>query len=238
MKPNIVSFKDAQMLAEEAAKTFVALAEKAIAERNQFTVVLAGGSTPKQLHKILAKTYKHRVDWHKVFIFLGDERLVAPYEPESNYGMADEYLLSQIDIPDENVFPFVTIDISAKEAAELYEKELKRFFKEGVSFDLLMLGMGPDGHTASLFPNHAATSDDSGALVLAIHDSPKPPAERLTLSFKALNSSKTIMLLAAGQSKNDALKRVTKGEDLPIAKLEPQEELLWFLDEAAAQGLS
>lgn len=237
MTPSLFVLKDAEALAQEACKRFIDLASASIITTGQFTVVLAGGSTPKQLHKLLAQNHKKSLDWSKVFIFFGDERLVPPYHPDSNYGVADEDLIAELPIPDENVFPFVTIDISPEDAASLYEQELKRFFNKDVSFDLVILGMGPDGHTASLFPNHPALADDSGTLVLGIHDSPKPPPQRLTLSFKALNSAKTVMLLAAGESKSDALKRARAGEDLPIAKLSAATELVWLLDEAAASKL-
>lgn len=233
-------FKDADVLADSAAQTFVDLAKQAIADHGYFSVALSGGSTPKKLHKCLAETYKNDVDWSKVFVFLSDERFVPPYDELSNYYMANETLLELVPIPDENIFPFVTMDFTVEEAAELYETELNRFFTGSVAFDLIMLGLGPDGHTASLFPNQPEVLNPSDSLVVAVHDSPKPPATRLTFSYKLLNQAKNVLFLAGGQNKAEVLKSILEDEaDLPATKVKPsQGNLFWFLDEDAASELN
>ncbi|MCA9837949.1 MAG: 6-phosphogluconolactonase [Trueperaceae bacterium] len=237
---DIVVLKDNQELAAEAARQFVALAKAAIDTTGKFTVALSGGSTPQKLHTLLANQYKHSLDWSKVFVFFGDERFVAPFEPESNYLMADETLLSLVDIPEENIFPFATIDLSPEEAAELYEKELKKFFGERPSFDLILLGIGPDGHTASLFPGHPEVLNPSDAFVRAVYDSPKAPPIRLTLTYALINQAKQVIFLVGGQGKTEALKNILEGPaDLPAAKVRPENgEVLWLLDREAAKGLS
>ncbi len=237
--PDIQVLKDNQALATEAAKRFVDLAKTAINEQGKFSVALAGGNSPKKMYSLLASTYKHALDWSKVFVFFSDERFVAPYEPDSNYLMADETLLAVIDIPEENIFPFATIDISPEEAAELYEKELKKFFGDTPTFDLILLGIGPDGHTASLFPGQTEVINPSDNWVKAIYDSPKPPPVRLSFTYKLLNQAKHVLFLVGGQGKTEALQNILEGAaDLPAAKVKPKHgDVLWLLDREAAKGL-
>lgn len=227
--------KNGEALARAATNHFIALANEAINERGRFSVALSGGSTPKRMHALLASEFKNEVDWSKVYIFFGDERFLAPYDADSNYYMADETLLSKVDIPAENVFPFITLEVTPEESAEIYEGELKRFFESELpQLDLIFLGMGEDGHTASLFPDNDVTLNPPDGLVAAVHNSPKPPPDRMTLTLNTLNAAKNVIFLVGGEGKRDALKRIENGEALPASLVQPQGKLLWLLDEAAA----
>jgi 6-phosphogluconolactonase len=236
MTPNYLVLKDPEALALEAAHRFISLAQTAISTQGRFTVALAGGSSPKRMHELLAERFARALDWSKVFVFFGDERFVSPDDPLSNYLMALETLLTQVRIPEDNVFPYVTLGVSATEAAELYAKELEQFFApEQPNFDLICLGMGEDGHTASLFPGHPLL-EVTDRLVAETTDSPKPPATRLTFTYKTLHLAKHIFFLVTGRSKADALERIfKKHEALPAARVRPpQGKVLWLLDQAAA----
>ncbi len=236
---NVVVLKDAEALAREAARRFVALAEAAIQARGRFTVALSGGSTPRRMYELLAeKPYKDEVNWSEVYVFFGDERMVAPDTPESNYFLAVDKLLAHVPVPDENVFPYVTLGVSAEDAAELYAQELTAFFGSPPVFDLVFLGMGEDGHTASLFPGHDEVTNPSGKLVAAVHDAPKPPPTRLTLTYQTIDAAKNVLFLVGGKGKAEVLKRIKNKETLPASQVQPTDgQLLWLLDEAAARGL-
>ena len=232
--------EDAEALAQEAAQRFVEAAQTAVQIHDRFSVALSGGSTPKRMYELLAeKPLKDEVDWKKVNVFFGDERMVAPDTKDSNYFVAVDKLLAHVPIPDENIFPYVTLGVSAEDAADLYAQELTTFFKGTPAFDLVFLGMGEDGHTASLFPGHDEVTNPSDKLVAAVHDAPKPPPTRLTLTYKTLNAAKTLLFLVGGKGKVDALKRIFKEqEELPAAKVQPTDgQLLWLLDKEAARGL-
>ena len=233
--------KDSEALAQEAARRFIDLARAAVEARGRFSVALSGGSTPKRMYELLAeKPLQDSVAWANVYIFFGDERMVAPDTKESNYFVSVDKLLSHVPIPDENVFPYVTLGVSAEDAADLYTQELQTFFGSGTpTFDLVFLGLGEDGHTASLFPNHEEVTSPSGRLVAAVHDAPKPPPTRLTLTYKTINSARNILFLVRGKGKIEALRRIFEDQEtLPATKVQPADgQLLWLLDEAAAQGL-
>ena len=217
----------------------MALAEAAIQDRGRFTVALSGGSTPRRMYELLGeKPYKDEVNWSEVYVFFGDERMVAPDTPESNYFLAVDKLLAHVPVPDENVFPYVTLGVSAEDAAELYAQELTAFFGGPPVFDLVFLGMGEDGHTASLFPGHDEVTNPSGKLVAAVHGAPKPPPTRLTLTYQTIDAAKNVLFLVGGKGKAEVLKRIKNKETLPASKVQPTDgQLLWLLDEAAARGL-
>ena len=237
---NVVVLKDAEALAQEAARRFVDLARAAVEARGRFTVALSGGSTPRRMYELLAeKPYKDEVNWSEVYVFFGDERMVAPDTPESNYFLAVDKLLAHVPVPDENVFPYVTLGVSAEDAAELYAQELTAFFGGPPIFDLVFLGMGEDGHTASLFPGHDEVANPSGKLVAAVHDAPKPSPTRLTLTYQTIDAAKNVLFLVGGKGKAEVLKRIKNKEALPASKVQPTDgQLLWLLDEAAARGLT
>jgi len=233
--------KDGEALAQAAAERFVGLAQEAIRDEGRFSVALSGGSTPQRLHKLLTQApLKDKVDWSKVHFFFGDERFLPPDNPDSNYFMAQETLLGEVPIPDEQIHPFITEGIGAEEAAEHYAKDLQTFFGNAApSFDLIFLGMGPDGHTASLFPGFPQVTNPPDTLVTAVFDAPKAPPTRLTLTLKTINAAKNVLFLVGGDSKAEAVARISKGDAaLPAALVQPSGKLEWLLDEAAAKDLS
>jgi len=230
-----------------AAEEFVRAARGAIGARGRFTVALSGGSTPKALYSLLAAHYADFV-WNRVFLFFGDERHVPPTDPESNYRMVGESLLSKIAIPAENVFRVPAENPDADAAAADYEGQIRRFFElrpadrpgEFPRFDLILLGMGPDGHTASLFPDSPAL-DEQSRLVVANWVA-KFNTQRISFTFPVLNHASEVMFMASGADKAEMLRQVLEGKNtppLPSQRVEPSDgRLLWLLDEPAAAKLA
>lgn len=226
-----------------AAEEFVSVGRAAIGAQGRFTVALSGGSTPKALYSLLASNYANFA-WNRIFLFFGDERHVPPTDPESNYRMVQESLLSKITIPAENVFRVPAENPDAAAAAADYEAQIRRFFEikpgEFPRFDLILLGMGPDGHTASLFPDSEALNEQS-RLVVANWVA-KFDTHRITFTFPVLNRAAEVMFLASGPDKADMLHQVLETKitpPLPSQRVEPTDgKLLWMLDEAAAAKLT
>ena len=243
---SIEVFATAADLFHAAAEEFVRAGRAAIGAQGRFTVALAGGSTPKALYSLLAANYADFA-WSRVFLFFGDERHVLPSDSESNYRMVKESLLAKIAIPAENVFRVPAENPDASAAAAEYEVEVRRFFglwsdqpKEFPRFDLILLGMGPDGHTASLFPDSPAL-DEQSRLVVANWVA-KFNTHRITFTFPVLNHAGEVMFLASGPDKADMLHQVLEGRNtppLPSQRVQPSDgKLLWMLDEAAAAKLT
>ena len=214
----------------------------AIGAQGRFAVALSGGSTPKSLYSLLAANYANFA-WNRVFLFFGDERHVPPTDPESNFRMVNESLLSKITIPPENVFRVQAENPDADAAASDYEAQLRRFFElkpgEFPRFDLILLGMGPDGHTASLFPDSAALEEQSRLVVANWVE--KFKTHRITFTFPVLNRAAEVMFLASGPDKADMVHQIletTPTPSFPSQRVQPLDgKLLWMLDEAAAAKL-
>ena len=236
---NITVFPDGAAIARAVAEKFVALAEDAITARCRFSVALAGGSTPKTTYELLATDeFKDRVDWSRVHIFFGDERCVPPDHADSNYRMANEALLSCVPLPPENIFRMKGEGDAATHAQE-YEAKLRDFFSEeaGPRFDLVMLGMGDDGHTASLFPGTTALREQDAWCVANWVE--KFNTYRITLSAPALNYAAHIIFSVTGANKATRLVEIMHGpyqpEVLPSQLIKPTYgQLDWYLDKAAA----
>jgi len=226
-----------------AAEEFVGAARTAIGAQGRFTVALAGGSTPKALYSLLAASYA-AFAWNRVFFFFGDERHVPPTDPQSNYRMANEALLSKITIPAENVFRVHAENPDAAAAAADYEAEVRRFFAlktgEFPRFDLILLGMGPDGHTASLFPDSKALDEHSRVVVSNWVE--KFKTDRITFTFPVLNNAHEVMFMTSGADKADMLHQVLEGKNtppFPCQLVQPTDgKLLWVIDEPAAEKLT
>jgi 6-phosphogluconolactonase len=226
-----------------AAEEFISVGRSAIGAQGRFTVALSGGSTPKALYSLLATNYA-TFPWNRVFLFFGDERHVPPTDPESNYRMVNEALLTKITIPSENVFRVPGENPDALAAAADYEAQLRRFFalrpSEFPRFDLILLGVGPDGHTASLFPDSEALEEKT-RLVVANWVA-KFNTHRITFTFPVLNDANEVMFMATGTDKADMLHQILEGKNtppLPSQRVQPSEgKLLWMLDEAAAAKLA
>jgi 6-phosphogluconolactonase len=226
-----------------AAGEFVRAGTAAIAERGRFAVALSGGSTPKSLYSLLAAEHRD-FDWKRTFLFFGDERHVPPDHPDSNYRMVNESLLSHIQIPDENVFRVKAENPDAASAAHEYENQLLQFFQpkpgEIPRFDLILLGMGPDGHTASLFPGSEGLKEQSRWVMANWVE--KFKTSRISFSFPVLNNAAAVIFLATGPDKADIVRQVLEGKNDPAYPaqqvLPANGRLLWLLDKAAAAQLA
>jgi len=235
-----------QELSATAAEEVVQGANQAVAERGRFTIALSGGSTPKNLYNLLATNALNTLPWDRMFFFWGDERHVPPTDPESNYRMVSEAMLSKVPVSAANVFRVPAENPDAAAAAEAYEKTLRKVFQIGEQgvprFDLILLGLGPDGHTASLFPGTAALREK--ARIFVTNWVEKLKTHRLTLTLPVLNAGRTVAFLVSGTDKATVLRTVLEdssasGEQYPAKLVKPSDgELIWFLDRAAASALS
>lgn len=228
-------------LANAGAQHFATRAETAIAQRGAFNVVLAGGSTPRQLYRRLVQPpYLDGLDWLNIHFFFGDERCVPPNHPDSNYGMAYETLLSHVPLPAANIHR-IPGELPPAQAAEAYAAELKSFFGGALpEFDLVLLGLGEDGHTASLFPGTQAMNETESWVIAVDHTTPPPPLlPRITLTLPVLNAARSVIFLVSGEAKAQVLASVLDTKDdnhLPARQVDPLNGSLFFLaDEDAAQ---
>ena len=241
----IVVCSDAGELNQRTAEQFVRLATESVAATGRFTVALSGGSTPEALYSLLAgQTFQPLVPWSRVYFFWGDERCVPPDHPESNYRMARETMLDKVPVPTANVYPVPTEEGNPQRVAAEYERILSAFFdlNEGQQprFDLILLGMGEDGHTASLFPGTAALQEMG---TVTANDIQKLGTHRITLTIPAINQAAHIVFVVSGPSKASVLKEVLEGQyqptSLPSQSIQPVEgELLFLVDRAAANELT
>jgi 6-phosphogluconolactonase len=241
---DIIICRDAADLNQKAADRFNLLANQAAANTGRFTVTLSGGSTPRAFYLLLsAPEYKESIPWSKVHLFWGDERCVPPDHPDSNYRMAHEALLSKITIPPDNIHRMAGEKDPQVAAAE-YEQQLKIFFQLPAGalprFDLILLGIGEDGHTASLFPGSEALKETQRLVVAPYVE--KLQTHRITLSLPVINQAATILFLVTGKSKSAIVKRVLQGSGesstLPAVRVQPQNgKLAWLIDREAAGDL-
>ena len=235
-------FDDAETVARAAADTFARLSRECVAERGTFSVALSGGTTPRRVYELLASDeYRASVPWPSVHVFFGDERTVPPDHAESNYRMASEALLSRVALPAENVHRIEGVGDAGSNASE-YESVMRGFFGdvEWPRFDLIFLGMGDDGHTASLFPGTTAL-EESRAWVTA-NWVEKFGAWRITLTAPAINAARRVLFLVTGAGKAERLSEVLNGAHdpsrLPSQMIRPRDGTLeWYLDRAAAAKL-
>ncbi len=238
--PDIRIFPDKDALAAAAAELVVAQAQAAVAARGAFHFVLSGGSTPRALYARLAGApYREQLDWAQMQVYWGDERCVDPDDAESNYRMARETLLAQVPVPPAQLHRMAG-EIQPREAAAQYEHLLRQRWQRAPQFDLLLLGLGDDGHTASLFP-HTAALDETARWVVPNYV-PKLESWRLTLTAPAINAARTVVFLVSGGSKAVPLVDVLYGErqphTLPAQLITPASgALLWLVDADAAARL-
>jgi 6-phosphogluconolactonase len=236
MKPVIDAFEDAEALARHAAQWLCALAR---ASRGDFAVCLSGGATPRRLYELLGEAdIAARFPWDRAHWFWGDERFVPHGDPASNYRMACDAFLSRAAAPAANIHAIPVEGLSPAQAAAAYEAVLKRFYgarsiaAERPLFDATLLGIGADGHTASLFAGDPALEEKRRWVVAVAQVSAEP---RITLTYPALESSRDLAFLAAGAGKREILRRVRAGDPaLPAARVRPAGRLHWFTDRAAA----
>src|SRR6266702_5757794 len=236
-------YPDTNTLSREAAQFIVRLANEAIVTHGRFTIALSGGSTPKVLYSLLGdEPYRNQIDWAKVDIFWSDERCVPPDSEDSNYHLAQQVLLSKIPIADSQLHRMPADRPDRDAASQAYTEEMYRTFGTNriPKFDLMQLGMGPEGHTASLFP-HQESLHEQQRLVMPVIV-PKPPPERLTFTRTLWNAAHSALLLVTGTDKVDALQAVLEGEyqpdEYPAQIVRPPNgEVVWMLDSAVAQKI-
>lgn len=230
--PNLDALSDA------AAERLADRMARVLAERDRFTLALAGGNTPRLLYQRLASA---SLPWHQTHLYWSDERYVSHDASASNYRMVREALLDDITIPASNVHPMPTAPADPDEAASAYEATLCAAFPDATTFDLVLLGLGSDGHTASLFPDDArATIDDASVpWVRAVEAPPRYDVRtRLTLTLPTFNRARHVFFLVASAGKHEALDAVLQRRDrtLPPVHVHPHDQVVWFVDEAAFDG--
>jgi len=238
--PELFTFSGTARLVHAAADTVVETLRAALEARDRASFVLTGGSTPVPLYRLLAAEYRHALDWSRVDVFFGDERHVHDAHEHSNYRMARETLLDGLPLSPDRIYPMPTSGTPEADA-QSYEQTLRDYFgDEPPAFDLLLLGMGADGHVASLFPDSPALDETERWVVAAESPASSPIRDRITLTFPAINAARTVLFLVAGASKHDALAAVHRTPDdaPPAERVEAQDRLLWFVDEAAAGDLA
>jgi 6-phosphogluconolactonase len=216
------TFSTADQVAEAAAEHILKTAEEALSERGAFKLVLAGGTTPEKVYHLLAKAV---TDWSKWHIYYGDERCLPSDHPERNSMVATQVFLAQVPIPDEQIFT-----IPAELGPEAGALQYRQVVSAALPFDLVLLGMGEDGHTASLFPGHVHEQDE---LTHAVYNSPKPPPERVSISAKALSDTRQLIFLITGKSKREPVKQWREGAALPVAAIEPNHPVDIYIDSEA-----
>jgi 6-phosphogluconolactonase len=240
---HIAIFDDKHTLSQHAAEYIMRIAKESIDLQGRFTIALTGGTTPGEAYSLLgSEPIRSQIDWQLVHIFWGDERCVPHNNPESNFYLAQEVLLDKIAIPKSQIHPMPADQPDRDAASQAYTIEMQRTFgtNEIPNFDLIHLGMGPEGHTASLFP-HQASLHEKHRLVMPV-SVPKPPPDRLTFTPPLLNAARNVLFLVIGSEKADALRAVLEGEyqpDVyPAQIVRPTNgEVVWMVERAVAQNL-
>jgi 6-phosphogluconolactonase len=229
-------FKNTAELYKNAAGYISASIRHFINNSGKCTVALSGGNTPKKLFDEIRSNYKELAEWDKVYFFWSDERCVPPSSYDSNYKMAHEHLLSKVTVPDKNIFR-IHGEKSPEEAAKEYEYSMKGFWGKEIipSFDLTLLGIGTDGHTASLFPGSEAVYIKDRLAVSVYAE--KLNSWRVTLTLPVINNSKNILFIVGGNEKSEIIERMfsSRNSELPAQRVNPSNgKLIWFLDKEAA----
>lgn len=238
MKMDAKVFPDLDALNRAALEDLLRVLDDAVAKRGRFAIALSGGHTPAKLYALWADQYRDKTPWDRVHLFWGDERFVPQNDPLSNYRMTQETLISRVPIPAANVHPVPTNLSRPQDAAEAYEVELRKFFGSAPpEFDVQLLGLGVEGHTASLFPDSPAL-DEKQHWVAAVR-APAQPPNRLTFTPVVLNRGRNTFFLVAGADKREILSAIRNEPEsvpskYPAGRIRPTGRLVWFLDQAAA----
>ncbi len=230
----LVRFETPDDLYEHAAGRVIRIGSEAVAARDRFLVALSGGETPRLLYERLA-TRAHELDWSSVHVFWSDERCVPPTDARSNYAMARTTLLDHVPIPADRIHR-IEGEKPPRDAADAYEAELRRILAEDGRFDLVILGIGSDGHTASLFPGHQSLAEQNRWAVPA--HAPVDPAWRVTLTLLPINAARHVLFLVTGAEKAEAVRQLDADKSIPAALVRPANGTLTvLLDRAAASAL-
>ena len=233
-------YPDLHSLNRTAAEESAGLIQETLQKSARFNLVVAGGNTPRSLYRLLAEDYRDRISWPRIHLFWGDERYLPPEDRLSNYHMVHEELIEKVPLPPENVHPMPTHFSTPEEAARAYESTLREHFPDlqesRPAFDLVLLGMGGDGHTASLFPGSPALQEKT-RWVVAVEAAVEPP-QRLTLTLPVLNRARNAWFLVSGGGKREVLREILEnreraGQVYPAAMIKPAGRLVWHLDRLA-----
>jgi len=236
-RPHLTILADAAALAHAAAER---IAARTAAAGDRIAVCLTGGSTPERLYELLARDpFRTSLPWPRIHFFWGDDRFVPQDDKRSNTGMARRLLLDRVSVPQENIHAIATSAGSVEESARLYETELCRFYGADridparPLFDVVLMGVGSDGHTASLFPGHPQLDESSRWVAGVEQPGLAPFVPRVTLTFPALASTREMIFLVSGASKREILERILSGEDLPAARAWADGQMSWLVDRDA-----
>jgi 6-phosphogluconolactonase len=237
---NTYVFDDNEGVADFAVTKWIEISSLAIAEKGCFAAAVSGGKTPVEFYKRLAAS-KDILSWDRTHLFLADERFVPPSRSESNYGLIEKYLLRHVKIPDENVHRIQTEGVTLEQSAIRYEQDIRRLFRiEAGSlpqFDLIMLGIGEDGHMASLFPGKSSLEERRRLAIPVIAE--RFPGERITLTLPVINNARNSMFLVSGKAKAKVMKEILEGQQgsLPVSRVKPRHGMIYFLIDKPAASL-
>ena len=241
---SVKRFSDLEALSRAAAQDLATDIRETLRTQGRYTLALAGGSTPRRLYELLATDVSGEIPWSKVHLFWGDERFIPPDHPKSNARMATETLIESVPVPAEQVHPMPTHMETPEAAAVAYAETLREHFPDrSATFDTVLLGLGADGHTASLFPE-TGTPEERRTDAAWVRSVTAPPrhdvSARLTCTIPTLNGARRAVFLVAGEEKQDSLRRVLDHDDsaLPAAQIRPRDALLWYVDAAARPAAS
>jgi 6-phosphogluconolactonase len=255
MNPEVQRYPNLEALSQAAAEFTCRLAEECVERRGTFTLALSGGNTPRPVYEALAwPPFDIRMPWRDIHLFWGDERCVPSDHPDSNFAMAFRSLISKVPVPSQNVHR-ISAELSPEEAAETYEKVLGEFFRSFVkterhspvsrggepflSFDLILLGVGKDGHTASLFPGHQALEERKRWVAVVRGPYGSPPVPRITLTLPVINRAECVLFMVSGPGKEEVIRSILEDSDpatrsYPAARVSPEGRVVWLIDEGAA----
>ena len=228
-------FDDIDALHQAAAEEIVTASAAALETRDRFDLVLSGGRTPQPVHRLLATTYRERIDWARTHLWFGDERCVMVDDAQSNYGMAKAALIDHVPIPAESVHALPGGMIPGRGALQAEEalRAHAEAMGEGPLFDVVMLGAGPDGHTASLFPGARALEVTDRMVINTAAPEGFPVRDRLTMTLPVLGSGRLVLMLATGEDKRAALREAYERGELPVGRVRGRERTVWLVDRAA-----
>jgi len=242
LRMNLCILDDHNSLSKELARLVSECSKKSIEKKKRFNIALSGGSQPHLLAPFLCEEpLISSIQWEFWHVYFSDERFVPSTDPESNYNICNEFILSKVPIPKNQIYVPKTIDIELHAAADHYQELISRDFNTNnlPVFDLILLGMGPDGHTASLFPDHALLKETK-RWIACIEDSPKPPSQRITFTLPLINNADCVVFVAEGSSKKDILPKIfEKDSNLPCSLVKPTHgQLKWLVDKTAASMMN
>jgi len=248
VKLEICIFPDPGKVSEAAAEKIAGIAREAVSKKGRFSMALSGGQTPRLLYRCLATQYSDKMPWPDIHIFWGDERCVPKQDDDSNYNLAHQTFLSKVALPPQNIHRIQAEKTNLEDVTRTYEDILRRFFtaSEGepeITFDLTLLGLGKDGHIASLFPSNPALEEKNRWVIDVDAPPPVSPAKRITLTYPVINRSKTVFFLVTGADKREVVRSIFQDLEkakrmYPAAKVSARDKITWYLDQRAMHDMS